>query len=281
MPTAWRLLITPPAEGRRNMAVDEAILDSVAAGQAPPTLRFYAWAPPCLSLGHAQAAEVVDEAGLLAEGWDIVRRPTGGRALLHADELTYSIAAPDSTPGLAGGVLPSYQILSRGLLAGLERLGLDLDAPGLTVLGPSDRINPVCFEVPSAYEITVRGKKLVGSAQLRRRGAVLQHGSLPLTGDITRVVRALRYPDDEARRQAAARLRRHATTLEEQLGRRVSFDESAGALAEGFAEALGWSISTGLLTPGEQSISRQLEATLYRRPDFAPAALAPDAGRDA
>src|SRR3990170_784055 len=257
MSTAWRLLISPPAMGRRNMAIDEAILEAVAAAMAPPPLRLYAWAPGCLSLGHAQPIDVVDEAGLVVEGWELVRRPTGGRALLHTDELTYSIAAPDSLPGLAGGVLPSYRTLSRGLLAGLERLGLHPDAPALTVVGQSDRLNPVCFEVPSAYEITAGGKKLVGSAQLRRRGAVLQHGSLPLTGDITRVVRGLRYPDDEARRQAAARLRRHATTLEEQLGRRVSFDESAGALAEGFAEALGWSISTGPLTPGEQSISRQ------------------------
>ena len=267
--------------GRRNMAIDEAILEAVAAVMAPPTLRFYAWDPACLSLGHAQPIDVVDEGGLVVERWDIVRRPTGGRALLHTDELTYSIAAPDSLQGLTGGVLPSYRTLSRGLLGGLERLGLHPDAPALTVVGQSDQLNPVCFEVPSAYEITVGGKKLVGSAQLRRRGATLQHGSLPLTGDITRVVRGLRYPDEDSRRQAAARLGRHATTLEVQLGRPISFDAAAGALAEGFAEALGWSISTGLLTPGEQSISRQLEATLYRRPDFAPAALAPDAGRDA
>jgi lipoate-protein ligase A len=275
MSSTWRLLIAPPAAGRRNMAVDEAILDAVAAGQAPPTLRFYAWDPPCLSLGHAQSSEVLDEAGLAAEGWDRVRRPTGGRALLHVDELTYSIAAPDSVPGLAGGVLPSYQVLSRGLLAGLEQLGLHPDAPALTVVGQSDRLNPVCFEVPSAYEITVRGKKLVGSAQLRRRGAVLQHGSLPLTGDISRVVRGLRYPDDNARRQAADRLRRHATTLEEQVGRLVSFDEAAQALVAGFAAALAWSISPAPLTSGEQSVALQLEATLYRQPGLAPAVRNP------
>jgi lipoate-protein ligase A len=281
MSTAWRLLITPPAMGRRNMAIDEAILDSVAAAMAPPTLRFYAWDPACLSLGHAQPMDVVDEAGLVVEGWDIVRRPTGGRALLHTDELTYSIAAPDSVPGLAGGVLPSYRTLSRGLLAGLERLGLHPDAPALTVVGQSDRLNPVCFEVPSAYEITVGGKKLVGSAQLRRRSAILQHGSLPLTGDITRVVRGLRYPDEDSRRQAAVRLRRHATTLEVQLGRPVSFDAAAGALVEGFVEALGWSITPGPLTSNEQSMARQLEATLYRQVALAPAAPEPDAGRSA
>jgi lipoate-protein ligase A len=247
------------------MAIDEAILEAVASGQAPPTLRLYGWEPPCLSLGHAQAMEVVDEKALAGAGWEVVRRPTGGRALLHADELTYSIAAPDSLPGLAGGVLPSYQHLSRGLLAGLQSLGLRPDTPALTVVGDADRRNPVCFEVPSAYEITVGGRKLVGSAQLRRRGALLQHGSLPLHGDLTRVIRVLRYPDEGARRQAAERLQRHATTLELALGRAVEFYETADALVEGFKAALEWTIEAGSLTAGELSLAQTLEATLYRQ----------------
>jgi lipoate-protein ligase A len=274
----WRLLVTPPSSGARNMAVDEAILDAVAAGQATPTLRLYAWSPPCLSLGHAQDADVIDEAALARASWDWVRRPTGGRALLHIDELTYSIAAPDSVPELARGVLPAYRHLSRGLLAGLESLGLRPDPPSLTVVAETDRRNPVCFEVPSAYEITVRGRKLLGSAQLRRRAAVLQHGSLPLHGDITRVVKGLVYPDEEARRAAAVRLRRHATTLEQELDRAVSFDEAASALVEGFSSALGWSLSAGSLTPGEESVARQLEGSLYRRPDLAPSFGRPEAG---
>jgi lipoate-protein ligase A len=278
MSSTWRLLITPATTGRRNMALDEAILETVTAGLAPPTLRLFAWEPPCLSLGHAQSTEVVDEAALAAEGWGLVRRPTGGRALLHTDELTYSIAAPDSAEGLSGGVLPSYQHLGRGLLTGLERLGLRPDTPALPVVGQADRLNPICFEVPSAYEITVGGKKLVGSAQLRRRGAMLQHGSLPLSGDISRVVRVLRYPNGESRRQAAARLRRHATTLEEQLGRPTTFDEAAEALVEGFTEGLGWTIAYGSLTPGEESLAHQLEATLYRQPDPEPVAPGPGAG---
>src|SRR3990172_5066992 len=173
MSSTWRLLISPPAMGRRNMAIDEAIREAVAAAMAPPTLRFYAWDPACLSLGHAQPIDVVDEGGLVVERWDIVRRPTGGRALLHTDELTYSIAARDSLPGLTGGVLPSYRTLSRGLLARLERLGVRPDARALPVVGQSDRLNPVCFEVPTAYEITGGAQQLAGSAELGRRGAIL------------------------------------------------------------------------------------------------------------
>jgi lipoate-protein ligase A len=268
MPIEWRLLISPPATGRRNMAVDEAILEAVAAGQAPPTLRLYAWDPPCLSLGHAQSAEVVDDEALAAAGWDVVRRATGGRALLHTDEVTYSIAGREATPGLVGGVLPSYRQLSQGLHAGLTRLGLHPDPPARAVRREADRLNPVCFEVPSAYEITVGGKKLIGSAQLRRRGSVLQHGSMPLCGDLTRVVHGLRYPDKEARRRAAERLLLHATTVEQLLGRIVPFDEAANALARGFADALGWSISRGDLTPEERSSSAELEAAFDRQSDL-------------
>jgi lipoate-protein ligase A len=272
MSSTWRLLITPPAPGRHNMAVDEAILDSVAGGQSPPTLRLYAWDPGCLSLGHAQSADVVDEEAVAEAGWDVVRRPTGGRALLHIDELTYSISAPVSLPGLSEGVLPSYRYLSGGLLAGLQHLGLRPDAPSLAVVGEDGLRNPICFEVPSAYEITVGGRKMIGSAQLRRRGALLQHGSLPLSGDITRVVRALSFPDESTRREAADRLRRHATTVEEALGRQVSFDAAGQAVVEGFANGLGWKVAAGELTEAEESLARQLEATLYRRgvpsPDY-------------
>jgi lipoate-protein ligase A len=186
MPTEWRLLMSPPATGRRNMAVDEAILAAVTAGHAPPTLRLYAWDPPCLSLGHAQSAEVVDAEALADAGWDVVRRPTGGRALLHTDEVTYSIAGLETTSGLAGGVLPSYRQLSRGLLAGLTRLGLHR-SPALAVRGEVDRLNPVCFESartrsPSAGK-TDQGAQCAG-------GSVLQHGSMPLCGDLTTSFRA-------------------------------------------------------------------------------------------
>jgi len=105
------------------MAIDEAILCAVAAGLAPPTLRLYAWAPPCLSLGRAQPLADVDLEALRAAGFDLVRRPTGGKAILHADELTYSVIAPESEPRVAGGVIESYRRLSRGLVCALEESG--------------------------------------------------------------------------------------------------------------------------------------------------------------
>src|ERR1700736_340121 len=121
---AWRLLLDPPAAGGWNMAVDEVLLDGVAEGSAPPTLRFYEWAPPCLSLGYFQPFEVVDVDGCRSLGVDVVRRPTGGRAILHDRELTYSVALPASVLGSDGGVLPSYYRLRLALQEGLRRLGV-------------------------------------------------------------------------------------------------------------------------------------------------------------
>jgi lipoate-protein ligase A len=233
------------------MALDEAMLENASLGRVPPTLRLYAWNPPCLSLGRAQPLEAVDLVRLQAEGWDWIRRPTGGRAILHTDELTYAVAGPMDHPDLGGGVLDSYRKLSAGLVRALEILGVRPDPPVETRVDEDGRSQPICFEVPSAYEITVGGRKLIGSAQVRRRGGVLQHGSLPLGGDLTRICRALHYPDEGARRTAGENLSRHAATLEELLGHRVSWEAAERALAQGFEQALGWQLENGSLSDEE------------------------------
>ncbi|RLC86950.1 MAG: hypothetical protein DRI79_09275, partial [Chloroflexi bacterium] len=171
------------------MAVDEAILRAVAAGLVPPTLRLYAWEPPCLSLGRAQPLADVDREAVQAAGFNLVRRPTGGRAILHVDELTYSVVAPQGEPRVTGGIVESYRRLSAGLVHGLERLGMaGLVADRRAPPSPTGRGGTgVCFEVPSDYEITAGGRKLVGSAQMRAQSVVLQHGAVPLHGDIARI----------------------------------------------------------------------------------------------
>mgnify|MGYP001341814627 CR=1 FL=1 len=274
-PATWRLLLTEPLAGPRNMAVDEAILLAVAAGQAPPTLRFFAWAPPCLSLGYAQPLADVDLARLRARGWDLVRRPTGGRAILHTDELTYSIIAPMDEPRVVGGVVESYRQLSAGLLRGLELLGLAAradrkldDRPRTTddggVVGRrSSVVLPVCFEVPSDYEITAGGKKLLGSAQVRKQGVVLQHGTLPLAGDIGRICEALAFTTGAERERVRERVRGRATTLGAVLGTAVSWAEAAVALQAGFAQALGLTFQTGVLSDFEREQTERLTAEKY------------------
>jgi lipoyl(octanoyl) transferase len=122
--TPWRLLTTPAARGAWNMALDEAVLEHIGCGASLPTLRLYAWEPACLSLGHAQPFADVDLPRLKERGWEVVRRATGGRAILHTDELTYSVIAPSDEPRVAGSVLESYNRLAQALLLGVQNLDL-------------------------------------------------------------------------------------------------------------------------------------------------------------
>lgn len=252
----WRLILDPPLNGPLNMATDQAIMESVGAGKAPPTLRFYDWQPPCLSLGYGQRSREADVQRLRKHGWDIVRRATGGKAILHTDELTYSVTLPKASPLVAGDIVESYRRLSAALLAGLIRL--DVAAQSTPIEQAGKATGPVCFEVPSNYEITVAGRKLVGSAQVRRYNAVLQHGSIPLTGDITRICEALAFFDDEERANAKERVRTRAITVEQALGKLVSWQMAAQAMAEAFADT--FDLDLCLDTLADEEIMRRDEA---------------------
>jgi len=264
---AWRLLLTPPARGAWNMALDEAILEHIQRGEALPTLRLYAWDPPCLSLGHAQPFSDVDILRLRERGWDAVRRLTGGRAILHTDELTYSVIGPADEPRLAGTVLESYNRLALALLAGVRELGLSVEMQEYQKISRNGT-NPVCFEVPSAYEITVDGKKMIGSAQARKKAGVLQHGSLPLTGDLARICEALVFADGAARADASRRLLSRAATVESVLGRAIDWDTAARAIARGFESELGVSLVRGELSSSESARTDELVRRKYAYPSW-------------
>lgn len=255
----WRFIDHPPAGGAYNMGVDEAIL--TREGELP-ALRFYTWTLPCLSLGYGQRAADVDFNRLTALGWDVVRRPTGGRAILHTDELTYSLTLPLDHPIAAGGVIESYRRISRALMLGLARLGAATQShrrseqPG--------RAAAVCFETPSHYEITVGGRKLIGSAQVRRGSRLLQHGSLPLCGDISRICDALAYPDEAARLAAKSHVQTRAITLNDALGgRTITWRDAADALADGFREAFDVELVPADLTSAERDAAARLANEVY------------------
>jgi lipoate-protein ligase A len=273
-PAQWRIIYSSAAGGAWNMAVDEAILEAIGREEVPPTLRLYAWQPPCLSLGFSQPASDIDRTRLASYGWDLVRRPTGGRAILHADELTYSVIGPAVEPRLAGSVLESYCRLAGALLDALHRLGIRAEAREKPApVKPAEVLkqtsagsghkNPVCFEVPSNYEITFEGKKLIGSAQARRKEGVLQHGALPLTGDLGRITRALVFADEESRARATARLLARAATAEGILGRAPSWEEAARAFTEAFTHTLNLDLHPGVLTPSETARALELEREKY------------------
>ena len=222
------------------MAVDESILEHIHRGESQPTLRLYSWNPPCLSLGHAQSFADVDMERVKANGWEVVRRVTGGRAILHTDELTYSVTGSAEEPVLAGGILESYNRLAQALMFAVRELGLPVEMKEHESDQPATKnLNPVCFEVPSTYEITVNGKKLIGSAQARKKEGVLQHGSLPLTGDLTRICQALVFKDEAAREVAAQRLLTRATTVQSVIGVETDWETAAQAFVHGFEAQLG------------------------------------------
>ncbi|MBI1258101.1 MAG: hypothetical protein GC204_11575 [Chloroflexi bacterium] len=263
----WRLIYDQPTLGARNMALDEALLAAVSAGDNPPTLRLYTWNPPCLSLGYGQRAREADMDRLAQRGWDIVRRPTGGRAILHTDELTYSLTLPIDHPLAQANLVDSYRQISAALLLALDQLGAQAQAVRAeTSAAPT--INPICFETPSHYEITVQGRKLVGSAQVRRKQGILQHGTLPLTGDISRICDALVYPDESTRSAAKADVHARALTLEEALGVAVDVETVAAAVVEGFERTLDLSLIPSSFTPAELAHAERLTAEVYANPDW-------------
>ena len=259
----WRLLHTPPASGAWNMAVDESILEHIQRGESLPALRLYAWDPPCLSLGHAQPFADVDMERVKSHGWEVVRRLTGGRAILHTDELTYSVTGSASEPILSGSILESYNRIARALLFAVRELGLPVEMKEHITEPATLNLNPVCFEVPSTYEITVDGKKLIGSAQARRKEGVLQHGSLPLTGNLTRICQALVFKDESARENAAQRLLARATTVESVTGVKTDWEKAAQTFVKGFESQLGIRFQRGELSRSESERAEELVKEKY------------------
>jgi lipoyl(octanoyl) transferase len=263
----WRLLITPPARGAWNMAVDESILEHIYRNESIPTLRLYAWDPPCLSLGHAQPFSDVDMNRLQQRGWEVVRRATGGRAILHTDELTYSVIAPVNEPRVEGSVLESYNRLAQALLLAVQSLEIPVEMKEGKA-NQTETLTPVCFEVPSTYEITVNGKKLIGSAQARKKEGVLQHGSLPLMGDLTRICQVLVFESESGRDNASKRLLERATTVESALGVEISWEKAQQAFIHAFEAQLGLSFESGELSESESRRAEELVKEKYAHPSW-------------
>jgi lipoate-protein ligase A len=260
----WRLIISSPSSGSWNMAIDEAILEEVVSRAVPTTLRLYSWHPYCLSIGHAQSISEVNTDFLIEKGWGMVRRPTGGRAILHADELTYSINAPIDDPHIQGGVIESYRHLSHCLLHALDLIGIKTDSKPKIAEEKHLSKNPVCFQYPSDYEITFHGKKLVGSAQARKINGVLQHGAIPLFGDISRIVSTLNYKIYDEKIKAKNSLLTRATTLQDVMGHMISWKEMADAILRAFEETLNIHFIYSSLSPNELNRAKTLQKEKYK-----------------
>ncbi len=241
--TGWQFENTGLRSGVFNMEHDVALAQHLLDGSGCSTLRLYGWAPPAISLGWNQSADEVDAAAAAAAGIDVVRRPTGGRAILHANELTYSVVMRIT----GRNVLAVYDEISRALVAGLHLLGADVAIEKSQPHFPSlyrDASSVACFSSSARYEIKHRGRKLVGSAQRRYAAAdgseiVLQHGSILLGPDHLRMVEFLRC-SGAVRTRLTEELQTRTADLFAILGRPVAFTEAAEAVRTGFESS--WNI---------------------------------------
>lgn len=240
MTVLWDLVLDGALDGRQNMAIDAALLEEVNDSPEPRTIvRFYTWARPTLSLGRNQKIEkAADVDYCQAHGIDIVPRPTGGRAVLHDDELTYAIISND-TSYFGDTIYANYKRVSEALCAGFNLLGVPaILAPDTRKPEPtSGSFDPPCFISPSRYELMVGGRKIVGSAQRRVRRGFLQHGSMPVTIDLEVLARATGMPD-------AHLLINEMAGCAEFLEVRPSLQELIGAFIRAFQQYFGVEFQT-------------------------------------
>jgi len=258
----WRLIDSTPKSGALNMAIDEAIAEAVGKGISPPTLRFYSWNPPAVSIGYFQKIGDVNQEECLLKNYDIVRRPTGGRAILHDRELTYSIIAPADNPHLPKDILNTYKRLHQGFMVGLRKLEVMAELVSKRNKGIK---SPACFFSTSIYDITVNGKKLMGSAQMRWQRVILQQGSIPLYLDIEALFAVLSHTDKETFIEKATQ---RMTSLYQEIGRPIEIGEIKEALIDGLEETLGIKIRKDRLTDYEAARAFRLSVEKYSSPTW-------------
>ena len=253
----WRLLDAGPLDGPSNMALDEALLACFDPKHSRPVLRLYGWHPPALSVGRYQDVEAALRLDLCAaEGVPVVRRMTGGGIIYHAEELTYSIVCAPEHIGEGGGVKDGFRTLCAFLLGTYRRLGLEA-AFAVDLKLPGDRLGErtaFCFAGKEEFDLLVNGRKIGGNAQRRTRGAILQHGSIPLESRVQDAVRYLREPAPGAA---------GAVSLAE-LGLRPELGLLKELLVESFEERLGVRLLPGPASDEEKRAALQLEETKYR-----------------
>ncbi|MCD4651475.1 MAG: lipoate--protein ligase family protein [Candidatus Cloacimonetes bacterium] len=231
----WRFIDSGLCTPATNMAIDEAIMLELEKNPNHPVIRFYDWNPPTLSIGYNQEATKEADLDILsAKGYGFVRRPTGGRAVLHKHEVTYAVIA--TVQGiLSGSVTQSYAVISEALSNGLHNLGIPAELEKGSVSSSSQResANP-CFSSTSRFELAVKGKKIVGSAQVRKNGILLQHGSILLNENQREMAEILPDLNEEKRKLLARYMERKTICVNQVSNRKITYEEVVAAITEGF-----------------------------------------------
>ena len=250
-----RLLETGAHDAAFNMALDEAVLEAVAAGDSPPTLRFYSWDPPAISIGYFQGMrEEIDLEACERLGVEAVRRVTGGGAVFHHRELTYSVVVREGHELAPEDILESYRRICAALVEGYARLGVE------AAFAP---INDIVAYTPGVPRGEGPARKVSGNAQTRRRGCLLQHGTILLDVDVETMFALLLVPQEKLKGKLIADVKQRVVGLKGLLGREVGYGEALEAMKTGFAAAWGAEFETGEPRPDELSRARVLAAERY------------------
>ncbi|WP_175991067.1 biotin/lipoate A/B protein ligase family protein [Bacillus sp. Marseille-Q1617] len=264
----WRFIDSGNCSPSYNMALDEALLDWHSEGKIPPTIRFYGWDPATLSVGYFQKVEKeINMDAVNEHGLGFVRRPTGGRGVLHDEELTYSVIVSEDHPEMPKTVTEAYRVISEGILKGFQGLGLEAYfAVPKTAEEREGLKNPrsaVCFDAPSWYELVVEGRKVAGSAQTRQKGVILQHGSILLDLDEDKLFSLFKYPSERVKERMQKAFKSKAVAMNEISSERITMDMAKEAFKKGFEDGLNIHLEPYVLSEEETQYVETLAKTRY------------------
>lgn len=273
MKEQWLFIDSGACTPSYNMALDEALLNWHSKGLIPPIIRFYEWNPATLSIGYFQKAEKeIDLEAVKRHGFGFVRRPTGGRAVLHDKELTYSVIVSEEHPDMPQTVTEAYRVISQGILEGFKELGLDAyfavpesDEEKANLKNPR---SSVCFDAPSWYELVVEGRKVAGSAQTRQKGVILQHGSILLDLDVETLYDLFKFSNERVKERMLRAFRSKAVAINDLREKPVSIDEARAAFRVGFAKGLGVELVPYELTAEQHAEVMQIARERYENDDW-------------
>lgn len=269
----WRFIDSGNGSPSFNMALDEALLDWHSEGRIPPVIRFYGWDPATLSIGYFQKVEKeIDLDAVRKHSLGFVRRPTGGRGVLHEHELTYSVIVSEDHPEMPKTVTEAYRVISEGILKGFHKLGLEAYfAVPKTVEEKESLKNPrsaVCFDAPSWYELVVEGRKVAGSAQTRQKGVILQHGSILLDIDEDKLFSLFKYPNERVKERMQKAFKNKAVAINDISSRKITLDMAKVAFKNGFEEGLNIELTPYELSTEELEHVNRIARERYENDDW-------------
>ncbi|PWA13347.1 octanoyltransferase [Pueribacillus theae] len=269
----WLFLNSGACSPAYNMACDEALLNWQSEGKIPPVIRFYSWDPATLSIGYFQRAKKeINLDAVKGYGLGFVRRPTGGRAVLHEYELTYSVIVSEEHPKMPKSVTEAYRVISEGVLQGFRELGLDAyfsvprsEEEKMDLKKPK---SSVCFDAPSWYELVVEGRKVAGSAQTRQKGVILQHGAILLDLDEDKMFDLFNFRDLAEREKMQANFKNKAVTINQLLGRKISLEQAVAAFKTGFEKGLNVELQEFVLDEPQKNEIQEIARNRYQSDDW-------------